>query len=232
MFLLWIIVLSITQNQHHSNNQQFIFETPFKIENAKNNYRYLIILTTTINTHSDVSHLKQTSQTERYQIYMDSINNWNKIRNKNFDVVVVENSGSRMELPDGMELYSLDTSDLRTTSKGQHELRSIKYVLDNVDLSQYDYVAKITGRYFIPELELELRKYKDFEVICQTNPKRCEIVGCRVDLVDRVFEYPSSKDHVEYEYYERTKDFKRLFLPRMLIKPVRNGGYNELMTTL
>lgn len=232
LFLLWLIVLSVLQSSPQSNNQEFKFESPAKIENPKNNYRYLIILTTTINTHSNISYLRQKYRDERTEIYRDSINNWNKFRNKNFEVVVVENSGCEMGLPDGMRLYSLDTSSLKTASKGQHELKSVRYVLDNIDLSQYDYVVKITGRYFVPELELELRKHQDFEVICQANPKRCEIIGCRVDLIDKVFEYPSSRDHVEDEYYERMKVFKRLFLPRMLIKPVRNGGYNELITAL
>lgn len=213
-------------------DQNTIPYTPVRCET--NDYKFLIILTATIDTHPNVKHLMQRSRDERLEIYNNALEKWSKVQSPKFKVVVVENSGYAWTTPRGIDLYSTKPElASNSTSKGQYELESINFVLNNVDLSQYDYVIKITGRYFIPNFERLLRSYGEYETICQTDSgSRCEIVGARVDLAKRIFEYPAIIDHVEDEYYMRTMGTKRLELPKMNIDPVRNGGGNALVYTL
>jgi predicted Fe-Mo cluster-binding NifX family protein len=153
----------------------------FNLNNITNNYtdiferfstslNYIIILTTTVNIKDKIVDLYQKDKNERLKQYVKTILKW--LNNTNIQIVVVENSGYDYsnDLKDEIEKYK-DRFEILTfkeglteeskylidnTSKGDSEIYAINYAYKNSQLIKNNnpvFIIKITGRYFIPELE-------------------------------------------------------------------------------
>lgn len=202
-----------------------------------NKFKYLIILTCTVNPPAHINYLSQKHSQDRLRIYKQSHRAWNHYSHPDFQVVVVENSGYVFSEPEPNLLYvNCDTSTLDADDKGQHELLSIQQVLQQVDVDDYDYIIKITGRYFVYDFEPTLRRMignRKIQAITQNNSHRCEIVGCRTDLAATIFKYPSSRNRVETEYRHRISELASVCrLPPLAISKTRSGGTNQEVYTL
>ena len=98
---------------------------------------------------------------------------------------------------------------------------------------------KVTGRYFIPSLESILKKLPySTKAVRQHNADQCEVVGCRKDHIEYVFDYLLlTKDNVltnnvEYAYKHRISLIPHVVLPIMPISPTQRGSYDEIKTFL
>ena len=209
---------------------------------------WAILLTTTVHVH-DTNYLHQTNKEERIQTYLASIHQWLLT---DLPIVVVENSGytfpelkgTRVEVitfknEEDKEFHSFLKSLIQLKGKGLYEIRSIRYACEHSSiLKSCTHFMKVTGRYFIPSLEEILKKLpSSTKAIRQHNANQCEVVGCRKDYVEYVFDYLVTKDnrlthHVEDAYEYRMSLIPHVVLPIMPISPTQRGSYDEINTFL
>ena len=242
IFLLIIIFYFI--NNQISHYEKFI--------NKKDNI--VIILTSTVNVQNK-SFLFQTDKEERLKQYLKTIKRW--LYETDLKIVLVENSGYKYyELNDELkrfknrfEIITYNEADEPSAkylknirSKGASELFSINYANDkSLLLNNATFIIKITGRYFIPELEEYLSNFdlSEYDGLIQNNPNRCEIVGSHINNFNNIFninlldENNRYRDHVEAVFKYRLSLFKNIIrCKEFSIEPTQRGGKNEIFTIL
>lgn len=204
----------------------------------------VILLTTTINTQNHISWLKQKNSEERKQMYEGIIKLW--LKNTNFKIVVVENSGSNFNLEKNKNLeiisFTYPEKDKlildKLEAKGQHEMYSIQYACNNSKfIKDSDYIIKLTGRYFIPAFEKIITKLILNQDCIRQSQKwrkmnRCEIVGCQKNIIDKIFFFPLKNDMMEQEMMNRMKNYNILELPKMKLHKPTYQGVGSLMKEL
>lgn len=214
-----------------------------------------IILTSTIHTQDYKIALHQRDKNERLECYLKAVRQW--IENTNFRLVLVENTGylwpelnqyveqhaGRFKICSFNEDLQEDAKYLKgDQSKGTSEMFAIDYAYRNVPfVKSSKYILKITGRYYIPELEVYLQSQplERYGAIRQNCPDRCELLGCRPDFFDVVLNKKSlDKDgnrqgHVENVYKYRIDSItKQYYLPVLVckefgIESTRRGGCHD-----
>jgi hypothetical protein len=218
-----------------------------------NNTDTTILLTSTVYVQKKEA-LYQVDPQERINIYIKSIRQW--LYDTELKIVLVENSGYEFkELDEELKKYSgrfeiilfnEDTLEeceyLRgNADKGASELFSINYAYKNSRLlNNTEFIIKITGRYFIKELESYIQEYnlKMYDVLCQNNYElspRCEMIGCNVKNFNVIFDLKMKKNPpvsfrcIEFEYRDRIFTYNNILIcKKFKIEPTQRGGLNEL----
>lgn len=203
----------------------------------------LIVLTATVYVQNKL-YIYQKDYQSRIDIYVKSIQQWVKT---GFNIVVVENSGytfPEIERVPNLEIISYKESELHeckylleNTSKGASELFAINYALKKTLFKDFDFVVKVTCRYFIPGFEKYLNDFltESFQVICQNEPNRCEFIGCRKAICFNFFDISLKLNngrychHIEHLYDERINKFDQVFIcKKMFIEPTIHGGIEKV----
>lgn len=209
-----------------------------------------IILTTTV-TVQDKVYLFQTDKNERAQVYTKKIKQW--LYQTNFKIVVVENTGYTFEeLNEEKELFkhrfevvSYVESELESAAflkgnpyKGASEVFAIEYAYKTSPLCfDSDFIIKITGRFFIPDLENYLKDFdlSNYDVLTQNRTCRCEMLGCHKNHFDAVFssnligENGEYSGNVEDVYQYRCNLYQnKIHCPEFSIEGTQRGGINEV----
>jgi len=209
-----------------------------------------IILTTTV-TVQDKVYLFQTDKNERAQVYTKKIKQW--LYESNFRIVVVENTGYTFEelqaekelFKHRFEVISYVESELEEADflkgnpyKGASEIFSIEYAYKTSPLCQQaDFIIKITGRFFIPQLEEYVKQFdlNQYDVLTQYKQNRCEMLGCHKDHVPIIFNTLLINENGEYNgnvediYQYRCGLFqKKMHCPEFPIEGTQRGGINEV----
>lgn len=150
--------------------------------NNMNNMNITILLTCTCRVQDNITWLVQRNSSLRRDMYVINIKKW--LKNTDFNIVVVENSGYKFNelnkyVSDRFEIISFDYSEIdkddqkklkKMRSKGQHEVYSINYAYNKSKIiKKTEYLFKLTGRYFIPNFISILKKhnYKKYDYIVQ-----------------------------------------------------------------
>lgn len=237
-------------------------------ENINN---FCIILTCTVHVNLKKYYIHMSNHTERLNIYLKSIKQW--LDESNFKIVIVDNSGYTFpelndyidKYTDRFEIVSFVEKDIEDevfieagalalkladhhlyTSKGTSEMFAIYYACQNSRLiNKSKFVIKITGRYFVKELEHFLRNVNpdDYSALRQNASHNCEIVGCHVNAISQVF-MPAHfvcSDGLYHHHIEALYEKKlltRFPTERILvcdvfqIEPTQIGGGNAIKTEL
>ena len=209
-----------------------------------------ILLTCTCRVQDNITWLVQRNSSLRRDMYVINIKKW--LKNTDFNIVVVENSGYKFNelnkyVSDRFEIISFDYSEIdkddqkklkKMRSKGQHEMYSINYAYNKSKIiKKNEYLFKLTGRYFIPNFISILKKhnFKKYNYIVQHDadkislniydgellsigyPKRCEMIGCQINMAEKLFGFPLNNDHMEIEMYNRLSNLSILVLPKMML---------------
>ena len=208
-----------------------------------------ILLTTTVYVNFKKWCLYQIDATIRIQTYLKSILQW--LNKTNFHIIVVENSGytfselddEKKKYKDRFEVITLDEriepSHLRNDScKGASEIFSIYYAFTKSTIQSY-FIIKVTGRFFIPELEDYLRQHdlSKYDCLTQNDRDRCEMVGCKPSHFFHIFnivlnDLEGYKSHIEDIWKVRTMKYNNLTCKVFDIEPTMRGGVNEVYTTI
>ena len=217
----------------------------------------VIILTCTVNVQPHKSWVFQKDRDSRIRTYTRSISQW--LQKTNFNIVVVDNSGydfsdghdfvmngggeSRPRLDivcfnecDVEEAGYLKTND----SKGASEMFAIDYAYNHSAVARAaKFVIKITGRYFIEELEDFMNQLPDldaYDCLTQFKRSRCEMVGSHAKNFTDVFALQLLNQcgrydgHVEHIWRFRTSQYsdqRVLVCKEFAIEPTVRGGINE-----
>jgi len=210
-----------------------------------------ILLTTTVTVQSHKCYLYQTNQDERKNTYLKSILKW--LNETDFNIVLVENSGYQFEelqfllekYKSRFEIITFYERELESckflennNSKGASEVYSINYAYNNSNLlKKSTFIIKVTGRYFVPELQEYLSKFdiNNYDVLTQNDPEKCEIIGCHIKHFHDVFdnnlldEKGDYTGHVEYVYKYRCSLYKNVLRAKIFqIEPTQRGGTSEI----
>jgi hypothetical protein len=111
-------------------------------------YKYCILLTTCYNRQKFTNIEKLEIQT----LYNKVIHDW--IHKTNLPIVVVDSSGHTYPEFSNTRLKVCSFVFSQNVSSTVAEANSIMYALDNCkELCKYDYIIKITGKYYIPYME-------------------------------------------------------------------------------
>ena len=217
----------------------------------KKNFNFItIILTTTVFINPHKSMIFQRCPTERIKTYVKSIKQW--IEKTNFHIIVVENSGytfPEIDRSPRIEFITFQEKNLRYNSyiykfhsKGWSECYSIQYAYKQSKFIKFsNFIFKITGRYFIPQLEEYLEKFKlnDYDSMQQIDDGRCELLGCHskhfFDLFHLDFknEFGKLDYHIENIYSERLKKYeKKIPSFKFSIDPTPQGGSKNIIDYL
>ena len=204
--------------------------------------RIVIILTCTVHTNPQITFLFQKDVKSRKKAYVESIHQW--VHCTNFKIIVVENSGYSFPefkpVPGRLEILSFQHHLTDSRSKGTHELYAIQYALQHSTLVRPDsFVVKITGRYYIPNLEsfLGTQRLASIDGLRQHDPSRCEMVGCHMSFSPRIFnpqlDPGDPDDFVEDVYKKRTNALPRILqCPVFPITPTQRGGVRRIFHNL
>lgn len=208
----------------------------------------LLILTTTVSVQNKV-YLFQTDANERAGVYVRKIRQW--LSESDFKIVVVENTGYTFpELYEECEIYkdrfeiiSFVESELPEAEflsgnpyKGASEIFAINWAYKHTRFSA-DFIIKITGRFFIPNLETYLKSMElsEYDVLVQNRKNRCEMLGCRADHFDFVFNTNLLNRHGNYDgnvedvYEFRCEKYPKIIhCPEFPIEGTQRGGINEV----
>jgi hypothetical protein len=202
-----------------------------------------ILLTTTVFVQ-DKLYIFQHNPQERINIYLTSINKW--LNNTDFNILVVDNSGytfPEFEENERFQIISFKENELPEArylldnkSKGASELFAINYAFNNCKFKEKSkYVIKITGRYFISNFKEYLENINNSDVICQNGMDRCELVGCKKNHFNKLFNISLQQNdgsycnHIEFLYNERINTFDKIFIcKRLQIEPTQQGGINQI----
>jgi hypothetical protein len=203
----------------------------------------VIVLTTTVYPQNKCF-IYQSNYMERIKSYLKSIHQW--IEHTLLPIIVVENSGYTFP-----ELKHLESDRFRivtfnesidaphlvgNNSKGASELWSIKNIKKYI--LPFDYIIKITGRYFIPHFEKWITQLNETDVVRQNTPLRCEVIGCNIKHFDYFFNDSilingKECNHIEFLYQHRLNHFdKTLIFPEMPIEPTCMGGIEKILNSL
>ena len=214
----------------------------------------LIILTTTVSVQNK-AYLFQTNKGERIQVYTKKIRQW--LKETSFPILVVENTGYTFpelekeleEYKDRFEIISYVESELPEAeflngnpSKGASEIFAIHLAYKKSRLSSNaSFVLKITGRFFIPQLETFISGFQieNYDVLVQNNKNRCEMLGCHKKYFEHVFgvelinRHGNYEGHVEDVYEFRCEQYPNIIhCPEFPIEGTQRGGIDEVFYTI
>ena len=207
-----------------------------------------VILTTTVNVQNKI-YLFQTDKNERIQVYLKKVRQW--LENTSFTILLVENTGytfpelaeEAMKYKNRFEILSYVEAELEEAKfltnnpyKGASEIFSIQYAYHHTRLPITDFIIKITGRFYIPDLQGYLKTTPEmYDVLVQNKKNRCEMVGCHKKHFEDVFNLTlldangNYSGHVEDIYQLRCSRYPGvLHCPEFYIEPTQRGGINEV----
>jgi len=219
--------------------------------------RVCILLTTTVNVQSKVA-VHQTSVQDRLFYYTRSLRQW--LKKTPFKIVVVENTGYsyteyKEEFADYIREKRLEIITFKESvepmsrylagniSKGASEIFAIQYAFCKSSiLHKSDFIIKITGRYYVPELLSLLEKKGDltkYDGLRQNNGARCEMVGSNIRYFPMVFNgylldgNGNYDGHAENVYKYRISLLENVIeCPVMHIEPTPMGGGPDIVWEL
>ena len=191
--------------------------------------KWAILLTTAINV-KDISKRKS-----RKDLYNRQISKW--LKYTNLDIFIVESTGADFDL----FLYHPRITIIRANisnkgSSSQTEARSIKEAIQYIGL-EYNYILKVTGRYFLKGIEYHLKKVTDVDIVlqkhCKTNWQNSEYFGGKREVISNFIETVLDKGLMEerlYDFIVKNKlTFKRI---GPFPNNIRRGGDNLLIKNL
>ena len=208
-----------------------------------------IILTSTVHVYNNIDCCYQKNPKNRIQTYLTSILQW--LNYTNFNIILVENSGynfneldkEKQIFKNRFEFISMDENKIdnfiKSNNKGINEIFAINYLYKNSKLIHLsNFIIKVTGRFFIPELEEYLKNYdlNKYDCLVQNNRNRCEMVGSHYKNFNYIFYFHPHMnviEDLEDVWLKRTSKLNNILICKKFnITATQRGGVNEIYTNI
>jgi len=151
-----------------------------------NHSRFAILLTTAVNANAVTKYTHTLSRKIRLAYYHLALSDW--LNTTNFTIFVVESSGHTFNISHPrFYQYSLILPPKSCVTSSQAEATSILNATNSHILDCYDFIIKITGKYFVPNLATHLSKVPgDTDVILQSIRGNSELFGFKRKLANEL----------------------------------------------
>jgi len=207
-----------------------------------------ILLTTTVYINTTDYLNDYNSPSSRLQLYIDTINDY--IKYTNLTIYVVESSNySFPEFKNNprVKVFTFKTDNkikCNDCSATPYEAESILKAFNYFDLKRYDKIIKVTGKYYIPNMETLIKNIPaDADIFFQnTNEnmlgkQNSEIFGCKTkflpEIMNKIIENSRRNMNFESTLYNISMNYKvYTFPPIILTRPVKRSGDNKVMNQL
>ena len=198
---------------------------------------WIVLLTTAVNINNDQNDIEK-----RKIIYSNQIGNW--LTQTNMNIFVVESTGYGFPKLKHDRLVILKTNLPKCGSSSQSEAQSISYALNQIKDNEYfkncSHILKVTGRYFLYNIENKLKHTKpDLDVYLQIHKndiikwQNTEYYGIKKQLFEPFINTVLNCGFMEHKLYEFILLNK---LKTQIIGPFKNnicrGGDNMLLNPL
>jgi hypothetical protein len=207
-----------------------------------------ILLTTTVYINTTDYLNDYNSPGSRLQLYIDTINDY--IKYTDLTIYVVESSNySFPEFKNNprVKVFTFKTDNkikCNDCSATPYEAESILKAFNYFELKRYNKIIKVTGKYFIPNMETLIKNIPpDADIFFQnTNEnnlrkQNSEIFGCKTkflpEIMNQIIENSKRNMNFESTLYSISMNYKvYTFPPIILTRPVKRSGDNKIMTQL
>jgi hypothetical protein len=220
-----------------------INDTITGINSSINGNDIFILLTTAViprayNNTDKVNHAINNVNT-RLEVYKNTINEW--LSKTNLIIHIVDSTGYKFEEFSNnprIKICSFTNNNDWGGGPTPYEAYAILHAYNYFELWNYDKIIKITGKYFIPNMEKIISNIPlDADIIFQyshTNTyQQSEIFGCKtkylIDIMNMILKNSKNKTHFEESLHtlNKNKNYKIYRLPKIIIKPTErsDGSY-------
>lgn len=227
ILILLIIMLIVIYNIYDKYN---IYEQ-YNDESSK----YLIILTTAVNNFN------KTENNYRKNLYTNQILKY--LNNTNLHIYVVESTG--YTFPDikphpRLHIYTFKLPKLGCSTL--YEKKSLEYIISklhetkDINYINATYIMKITGRYYLDNLEYKLSKLKKSDMYLQKRSNKkikfqnSEYYIMRKDIFNTFLSSINTK-LMEHHLYDMRGKYKFILLDQFK-NDIRRGGSKDLLNPL
>jgi hypothetical protein len=210
--------------------QQYVYE-----QYKNNSNKYLIILTTAVNNFN------QSENKYRQQLYTEQILKY--LNNTKLHVYVVESTG--YTFPDikpnpRLHIYTFKLPKLGSSTL--YEKQSLQYIIsklhetNDINYKNATHIMKITGRYYLDNLEYKLSKLKKSDMYLQKRHNKkikfqnSEYYIIRKDIYNKFLSGINTK-LMEHHLYDMRKKHKFKYLDQFN-NNIRRGGSKDLLNPL
>lgn len=212
------------------------------------NFDCCVLLTTTVYINTTDYMNDYNSPDSRLQLYIDTINDY--IKYTNLTIYVVESSNySFPEFKNNprVKVFTFKTENsikCNDCSATPYEAESILKAFNYFHLKRYNKIIKVTGKYFIPNMETLIKNIPpDADIFFQnTNEnmlgkQNSEIFGCKTkflpEIMNKIIENSRRNMNFESTLYSISMNYKVYTFPQIILtRPVKRSGDNKVMTQL
>jgi hypothetical protein len=190
-----IVIKLLKQQKIFQEQQKKIFQ-----EQQKN--KWIVLLTTAVNVNNQENDIEN-----RKIIYSNQIKNW--LTKTNMHIFVVESTGCGFPKLNHDRLTIITTNLPKMNSSSQSEAASISYALnkikDNEHFKNCSHILKVTGRYFLNNIENTLKNITpNLDVYLQIhkikNWQNTEYYGIKKDLINPFIETVLENGLMEHKF--------------------------------
>ena len=225
----------------------YSLKEPFSVEKDDT----CILLTTTVYINTTDYMNEYNSPESRLKLYLDNINEW--LENTNLIIYVVESSNYNFpEYKNNprVKIFTFKSDNninCKHCSATPYEAESILKAFYHFKLNKYDKIIKVTGKYFIPDIENLIKNIpNDADIFFQNSNENAlkkqnsEIFGCKTKYLPTIMNLiiENSKFDMNFEstlFSLSQKNFlyKIYIFPVIVLNnPVKRSGDNKIIYAL
>ena len=134
---------------------------------------------------------------------------------ENSKIIIIENNGKRNTFLDdfGVDVFYTENNNMNTLNKGLKEIKDILECIHHYQISDTDFIVKMTGRYLIEENNIFINIIKNIDINkihcvikygCYKSPVDYKCDNCITGLIGMLVKYiklikiPGEKECVEW----------------------------------
>jgi hypothetical protein len=207
-----------------------------------------ILLTSTVYINTTDYKNDYNSPESRLKLYLETINDW--LTYTKLPIYIVESSNySFPEFANNprVKIFTFksdNTIDCKQCSATPYEAESILKAFNHFGLSKYENIIKVTGKYFIPNMETLIKnippnadiffQYSDEPELQKQNS---EIFGCKTKYLPEIMNQiiTNSQRNINFEstLFSISRNYTVYRFPPITLKtPVKRSGDNKMMYQL